>query len=83
MLNVRWFGFGDKSDWKIRFHKGTDGRFYWTLVDGELRERALPPFAGVEHGFDTEGECIQDARDVVAGLGADPKDLDVEDRDSL
>ena len=78
---MRWLGFGDDSDWKIAFHRGKDGRFYWSLVDEHGVERALPPFRGRDHGFETEDEAIEDARAVARGLGADPDDLDVQSED--
>ena len=72
------FGFGDNSDYRLHVHPGHGGRWYWTLLDGLNNVRAVPTFhGGPTHGFETYIEARGDAREVIEGLGADFKDLEV------
>ena len=75
---MRFFGFGDNSDFKCRVAADVKGRWHWIILDATGKARALPPLAGTPEGFESYAAAVADAREVVNGLGADFKDLDVE-----
>ena len=76
---MRLFGFGDHSDYQlvVKPSKSRPGLWHWLIKDGAGFLRAMPPVHGKDRGFDTEEAAIEDARQVVNGLGADFKDLDI------
>lgn len=73
------WGFGDNSDFSLEIKQGKLGAWHWMLKDGDGKLRALSPIKGKGHGFQTEQAAVDDAREVVNGLGADFKDLDREE----
>ena len=80
---MRFFGFGDDSDYRCRIKQDEKGRWHWIIeapdnMGSGWKARALPPLAGTPEGFESDEAAIADAREVVNGLGADFKDLDLE-----
>ena len=75
---MKFFGFGDNSDFKCRIAEDRKGRWHWIIEDATGKARALPPLAGTPEGFASEEAAIADARGVVNGLGADFRDLDLK-----
>ena len=74
---MRFFGFGDNSDFKCRIKEDEKKRWHWIIEDFYGKARALPPLAGTPEGFESDEAAIADAREVVKGLGADFRDLDI------
>ena len=72
------FRFGDRSDYRLHVHPGHDSRWYWTLLDGENQPRAVNALVGGGHGWESYAQARADGFAFVRGLGADPKDIDIE-----
>ena len=74
------WGFGDNSDYKLVVKESDHkpGLFHWLIEDETGKPRALPPVRGQDHGFSSYEAAEADAREVVNGLGADFRDLDIE-----
>ena len=71
------FGFGDNSDFKLVVKQDKGKLWHWFIRDEKGVARAAAALRGNPHGFATEEDAIADAREVVNGLGANFKDLDV------
>ena len=75
---MRFFGFGDNSDFKCSIHSDRLERWHWTIMDAAGKARAIPTLAGTPEGFESADAAVADARELVNGLGADFKDLDLD-----
>ena len=75
---MKFFGFGDNSNYICRIKQDVKKRWHWIIEDGTGKARALPPLDGTPEGFETDEAAIADAREVVNGIGADFRDLDLE-----
>ena len=68
--------FGDNSDFTVHFKEGDNGLWHYVIRGADDRARLIPPVAGPKHGFETELAARIDFEEVIAGLGADPDDLE-------
>ena len=76
---MRIFGFGDHSNFRLLVFESDHkpGLFHWLIEDHEGKPRAMPTVIGPAHGFDSHEAAYNDAKEVVDGLGADIRDLDL------
>ena len=69
---------GDNSDYSITFSQSEkNGKWFWVVRDEKGVARLLPPMRGGMRGFSTEERARRDAKEVMTGLGAAYRDLDI------
>ena len=67
----------DNTDFGVRLKKSKkNGRFYWSVVDGEGEVVVAPPLRGWPTGFAKRAEAIADFRRYVEGMGANFRNFD-------
>ena len=73
---MSFLGFGDNSDYKVVPKQGKKGNWYWIIEDEKGKARSVGALFGSRR-FQTREAVLDDAREVVKGLGADFKDLEI------